>query len=324
LKHEPAHVNFAVKSPRAEVVEILTNFPLPRQILFLQAYRRVKLRTTIQMKVYAPIRTRGAFEMNAVAKKKPVKGKKLAKKKATKPFVPRPITKSDHPTTLAVDIGGTGLKVMLLNREGKQLSERLRTETPELSTPSRILAALDALVAQIPEFDRVSVGFPGVIQNGVTLTTANIHKLWRNFPLQKTLAKRWKKPVKVANDADVQGYGAIQGHGSELVITLGTGMGAALFTNGHLYPGLELGHHPWRGKLSYEDCLGKRGFKKYGRARWNELLKLAIAQTLHTFNWDHLYIGGGNAKKIDFKLPPNVTIVPNTEGLFGGVALWEE
>jgi polyphosphate glucokinase len=223
-----------------------------------------------------------------------------------------------------VDIGGSGLKVMLLNREGKQLSERMRVETPDLSTPARILKELDKLAAKVHEFDRVSVGFPGVIRNGMTMTTANVHKLWTNFPLEKTLSKRWKKPVRVANDADVQGYGAIKGKGSELVITLGTGVGAALFTNGHLYPGLELGHHPWRGRFSYEQHLGKKGYKKAGRQRWNELLKEAIAQTHHTFNWDHLYLGGGNAKKIDFKLPPNVTIVPNTEGLFGGVALWKE
>jgi polyphosphate glucokinase len=266
--------------------------------------------------------------MNALAKKVAKKAGKKKLKKAkvptTKPFVPHPITKADHPTTLAVDVGGSGLKVMLLNCEGKQLSERLRTETPDLSTPARVLLALDKLAAQVPQFDRVSVGFPGVIRNGVTMTTANVSQKWRNFPLEKTLSKRWKKPVRLANDADVQGYGAIKGKGSELVITLGTGMGAALFTNGHLYPGLELGHHPWRGKLSYEDCLGKRGYKKFGRHRWNQLLKEAITQTLHTFNWDHLYLGGGNAKKIDFKLPPNVTIVPNTDGLFGGVALWRD
>ena len=273
--------------------------------------------------------------MNAIAKKKLPKAKKVAKKAgkkklkkakvpAAKSFVARPIIKADHPTTLAVDIGGSGLKVMLLNCEGKQLSERLRVETPDLSTPARILKELDKLAAKVPEFDRVSVGFPGVIRNGVTITTANVHKQWTNFPLEKSLSRRWKKPVRVANDADVQGYGAINGKGSELVITLGTGVGAALFTNGHLYPGLELGHHPWRGRFSYEDHLGKKGYKKAGRKRWNELLKLAIEQTHHTFNWDHLYLGGGNAKKIDFKLPPNVTIVPNTEGLFGGVALWRE
>lgn len=231
---------------------------------------------------------------------------------------------SAHPTTLAVDIGGTGLKLMLLDKNAKPLSRRLRVETPLISTPERVLKALDGLVKQIPEFDRASVGFPGVIRHGVTLTAANVSKRWMHFPLEARLKKMWKRPVRVANDADVQGYGAIQGKGLEMVVTLGTGMGNALFINGHLVPGLELGHHPWRYNVEYEDILGKRGLKRIGRKRWNEMLKLAIAQWAHTFNWDHLYIGGGNAKKIDFKLPVNVTIVPNTEGLFGGVALWQD
>jgi polyphosphate glucokinase len=127
----------------------------------------------------------------------------------------------------------------------------------------------------------------------------------------------------VGNDADVAGYGAIKGHGVELVLTLGTGMGAALFTSGHLVPGLELGHHPWK-RHTYEDYLGRRGLDKYGKKVWNKLLQEAIAQTLATFNWDHLYLGGGNTKKIDFKLGKNVSIVSNAEGLLGGVVLWRD
>ncbi len=100
-------------------------------------------------------------------------------------------------------------------------------------------------------------------------------------------------------------------------------MGAALFFDGRLCPGLELGHHPWK-KRTYEDYLGRRGLDKYGKKRWNKLLQEAIAQTAATFNWDHLYLGGGNTKKIAFKLPPNVSIVSNEDGILGGVALWRE
>ena len=102
--------------------------------------------------------------------------------------------------------------------------------------------------------------------------------------------------MRVANDASVQGYGAVKGDGVELLLTLGTGMGSALFTDGKLCPGLELGHHPWR-KKTYEDYLGRRGLDKYGKKQWNKRLKEAIAQTEATFNWDHLYLGGGNTKK---------------------------
>ena len=230
---------------------------------------------------------------------------------------------SKGPITLAVDIGGSGLKAMLLDPEGASVSERERVVTPAIPTPKAVLDGLDELQKLLPKFDRVSVGFPGVIKKGTTYTAANLNPGWVGFPLQQELEKRWKKPVRVANDAAVQGYGAVQGEGVELALTLGTGMGSALFTDGRLCPGLELGHHPWR-KHTYEDYLGRRGLDKYGKQRWNELLQEAIQQTLATFNWDHLYIGGGNTKKIEFTPGKNVQIVSNETGLLGGVALWKE
>ena len=230
-----------------------------------------------------------------------------------------------HPVTLALDIGGSGLKAMLLDAAGLPASERLRIATPAMSTPEAVLAELDELRRQLPGFDRVSVGFPGIVKRGVSILANNLHPDWKNFPLQNTLIDRWKKPVRVANDADVAGYGAIKGHGVELVLTLGTGLGSALFTNGHLVPGLELSVHPWRKKgMNYEDYLGRRGLEKYGKARWNDFLEAAIKQTEATFNWDHLYLGGGNTKKIDFEPGPSVKIVPNETGLLGGVALWRD
>jgi len=120
----------------------------------------------------------------------------------------------------------------------------------------------------------------------------------------------------------VQGYAAIQAKGVEMVLTLGTGLGSAIFTDGHLCPGLELGHHPWR-KKTYEDYLGKRGLKQYGVKRWNKLLERTIEQTSATFNWDTLYIGGGNSKKVTHKFVGGaIKLVSNEDGLLGGVALW--
>lgn len=235
----------------------------------------------------------------------------------------RSSTLSSAPVTLAIDIGGTGLKVMLLDPKGKAVSERLRVPTPDPATPTAVLDALDGLQARFPGYDRISVGFPGVTKRGVTYNAVNLHPEWAHFRLQDEIEKRWRKPARVANDASVQGYGAVKGEGVEMIITLGTGMGSALFTDGKLCPGLELGHHPWR-KKTYEDYLGIRGLKKYGKKRWNKMLQEAIAQTANTFNWDHLYIGGGNAKKISFDLPENVQIVSNEDGLLGGVALWRD
>jgi polyphosphate glucokinase len=227
------------------------------------------------------------------------------------------------PITMAIDIGGSGLKAMLLSLTGAPVSERERIPTPAIPTPKMVLAGLDKLRAALPAFDRVSVGFPGVVKRGTTFAAFNLHPAWANFPLQVELEKRWKKPVRVANDAAVQGFGAIKGEGVEMVITLGTGMGNCLFTGGRLCPGLELGHHPWK-KYTYEDYIGRRGLDKYGKRRWNKYVQEMIAQTANTFNWDHLYLGGGNAKKIDFELPEHVTVVSNETGLLGGVALWKD
>lgn len=228
------------------------------------------------------------------------------------------------PVTLAIDIGGSGLKAMLLDPKGKPLSERQRVETPVIPTPRLVLRRLEQLRTQLPDFDRVSVGFPGVIKRGVTWTAANLHPAWYAFPLQSELERRWKRPVRVANDAAVQGYGAIKGEGVELALTLGTGLGSSLFTDGRLCPGLELAHHPWKRDREYEDYLGRRGLDKYGKKRWNKLLIEAINQTAKLFNWDYLYLGGGNTKKIEVALPKNVEIVSNEAGLFGGVALWRQ
>lgn len=225
--------------------------------------------------------------------------------------------------TLAIDIGGTGVKMMALDADGKPLTERLRMPTPQPPTPKAILEALDQMKTSMRGFDRVGVGFPGVIKDGNTFTAANLNPRWIGFPLQKTLERMWGKPVRVANDAAVQGYAAIRGQGVELMLTVGTGLGSAIFSDGRLCPGLELAHHPWR-KKTYEEYLGRSGLKKYGKKRWNKLLRLAVAQTAATFNWDTLYIGGGNNKEITGHFGPKIKIVSNEDGLLGGVALWED
>jgi polyphosphate glucokinase len=224
--------------------------------------------------------------------------------------------------TLAIDIGGTGVKIMVLDARGKPLSERVRMPTPSPATPDAVLTLLDQMITKVPAFDRVSIGFPGVIKAGKTLTAHNLTPEWVRFPLEETIQTRWQKPTRLCNDAAVQGFGAIQGKGVELLLTFGTGLGSALFIDGRLCPGLELAHHPWRDGKTYEDFLGRQGLKKLGKKEWNRLVQKAIAQTAKLFNWDHLYIGGGNATKIEIQLPEFVSVVSNEDGLLGGVALW--
>jgi polyphosphate glucokinase len=163
-----------------------------------------------------------------------------------------------------------------------------------------------------------------VVRGGVTETAPNLHKQWYGFDLADKLESKLGKPVRVANDADVQGYGAISGHGVEVVVTLGTGFGSALFVDGKLVPNLEVPHHPFMGGKTYEEMLGNLARKKVGNRKWNRRLDKAVKTLDALFNYDHLYIGGGNAKKVTFKLPLNVRIIPNVAGLLGGIALWRE
>ncbi|MEL6785971.1 MAG: ROK family protein [Cyanobacteria bacterium J06607_15] len=231
------------------------------------------------------------------------------------------MNESEQLRTLAVDIGGSGIKVMVLNNDGNPLSDRDRLKTPHPAKPKKVIETILTL-ANKQEYNRVSVGFPGVVQNGVIKTAVNLHDDWLQYDLANKLEKLLSKPVKVANDADIQGFGAIANQGVELVITLGTGFGSALFINGKLVPNLEMGHHPFRKRETYEEQLGRAAFEKHGAKKWNLRLQKAIAHLDHLFNYDSLYIGGGEAKQIDFKLPDNAKIVPNVTGLLGGIRLW--
>lgn len=225
--------------------------------------------------------------------------------------------------TLAVDIGGSGIKVMVLDEEGNPVTDRDRVDTPQPAKPEPMLAAIVAL-AEGKTFDRISVGFPGVVKAGVTKTAANVDSEWIDFDLATALSQRLDKPVRVINDADMQGLGAISGQGLELVITLGTGVGGALFFAGKLIPNFEPGHHEFRKGDTYEEQLGNAALEAVGKKKWNDRLAKAIASLEHLFNYDMLYLGGGNARYITFELPQNARIVPNISGLLGGIALWRE
>lgn len=226
--------------------------------------------------------------------------------------------------TLSIDIGGSGIKTFVLDEQGEPITDRLREPTPDKPTPEAVLRVMNQLIEQKGEFDRISVGFPGVVQAGEVRTAVNLDPGWVGFNLADALANATGKPTRVANDADVQGLAVIEGKGVELVLTLGTGLGSALFTEGHLVPNLEMGHHPFRKGRTYEEYLGAASLEAKGKKKWNGYLQEAIANLERLFNYRTLYLGGGNAKKIEFELPPNAKIVPNVAGLLGGIALWRD
>jgi polyphosphate glucokinase len=228
------------------------------------------------------------------------------------------------PRTLAVDIGGTGIKAIILDAQGKAVAERVRIATPRPATPKAVVTALSALVLPLGKFDRISVGFPGVVVDGITLTAHNLDPAWRNFRLAKELARVLGKPARVLNDAGVQGYGVISGKGTEMVLTFGTGLGCALYIDGRYVPNLELAHHPLRKNRTYEQYVGNAALKKIGKKAWNKRVARVIAQVLPIFNPNKLYLGGGNAEKLTIELPKNVSKVSNVAGLLGGIALWRD
>jgi polyphosphate glucokinase len=226
---------------------------------------------------------------------------------------------------LAIDIGGTGLKAAILNGDGEMMTERIRVVTPHPVTPDGLVEALTKLIEPLGAFDYVSVGFPGVVRNGKIITAPNLGTdVMKGFDLAAALQARLGKPVRVINDADMQGYGAIEGNGLEMVITLGTGFGSALFMDGHLAPHLEIAHLPFRKDKDYDQQVGDKARKKIGKRAWNRRVEHAISTLRVLTNFDRLYIGGGNASKINFKLDPDVTIISNECGIRGGAWLWRK
>lgn len=228
------------------------------------------------------------------------------------------------PHTLAVDIGGTNIKASVLDRNGKLAAEQVRIPTPKPATPKAVLKAIEALAGRLPPFNRISVGFPGVVKGGTIRTAPNLAtKRWEGFNLVEALATRYGTPVRVLNDAAVQGLGVVEGPGLECVLTLGTGVGCALFRNRRPLLHLEIGQHRARKGKTYDQYIGQAALADKGPTVWNRRVAKAIGFVRELTACDVLYVGGGNASRITFGLPPHVTIVSNTAGITGGVRLWE-
>lgn len=226
--------------------------------------------------------------------------------------------------TLCIDIGGTGLKALIVDGKGKPLTERVRVETPRPATPKAVVDELGKLLKSVGKYDRVSVGFPGVVAEGIVRSAPNLDGKWAGFPLADALAKKLGKKVRALNDAGVQGYGVIEGLGVEMVITLGTGMGCALYLDGRYVPNLELAHHPFRDGKTYEEYVGARALDKVGKKEWNKRVIKILRQIDPIWNPRRIYLGGGNAKHLKIDLPKHVKVTSNVAGLLGGIALWAD
>jgi polyphosphate glucokinase len=244
----------------------------------------------------------------------------------------------ERPFTLCFDIGGTGLKASVLDAAGEMVTDRVRIPTPYPLAPPTLVSALADLAQPLPKADRASAGFPGMVRAGVVLTAPSFStvsgtgsavdpelvELWHGFNLAEALQDALKVPTKVANDADVQSIAVVSGKGLELTVTLGTGFGTGLLYNGTLLPHLEIAHLNFRKNEDFDHQVGEAARKRIGNKRWTKRVFKAIKVMRTLTAFDHLYIGGGNAQRLPVELlPEDVTVVPNSAGIFGGIRLWD-
>ncbi len=198
---------------------------------------------------------------------------------------------------IGVDVGGSSIKCALVDlNSGELASERFSTPTPAHGATDTLLDALATLVANVPGNHPVGLTFPSVIRGGILRTAANLNKAWIGQPLAKQASERLQRPVLAINDADAAGlaelhYGVAHGvPGTVLLLTLGTGIGSALFVDGHLVPSTELGHLVVSGREAELRASGRA--KTDGNLSWDawaDELNLVLKE-LHSLLWPDLIV----------------------------------
>lgn len=224
--------------------------------------------------------------------------------------------------TLALDVGGTALKAAVLDARGRRLGPVLREPTPRPATPERVLGALVQMAGRLPAASRAALGFPGVVRRGVVYAAPNLgSELWVGTPVERAVSKALLLPVRVRNDAVLHALGVVRGHGVELVLTLGTGLGSVLAVDGRLAP-LELGHLPWRRGRSFEQLVGERARRVLAAPRWRARVQALLAILMAAFQPDVLWLGGGNALRL-VRMPDRRVRRAGLEAAFlGAHRLW--
>ena len=233
---------------------------------------------------------------------------------------------------LGIDIGGSGVKGAIVNtKKGKLLTDRYRIPTPKPATPESVGEVIKQIVDHFNWEGLIGVGYPGVVQNGIARTAANVDNAWIDQNLNKKFSKLTGSPVHVVNDADAAGsaemkFGAGRNQkGVVMLVTVGTGLGTVMFSAGKLVPNLELGHLLLKGDDAEKyasDAARKNEELSWEEwaARFNEYL-----DRLEELTWPDLIIIGGGASKKDDKfiqyLNTRAKVVPaellNEAGIIG-------
>jgi len=224
--------------------------------------------------------------------------------------------------TLCIDVGGSGVKHLLLDERGAPMAKAKRVPLPNPAEPEAVIETIVEVASTVEHFERVSVGFPGVVVDDIVRRSSSFGKGWKDVPLGRELQVRLERMVKVANDTDVRGLGIVEGAGVEIVITLGSGMGSALFADGRLVPNFQLGLHPFTKKHTYQEYVGRNALDAVGVKRWSKRVLRVLDQVRQILNPRTIYLGGGNAKRLKIPDVDDVQIVKDPAGLVGGFRLW--
>lgn len=208
---------------------------------------------------------------------------------------------------LGIDIGGSGIKGAPVDlQSGKLLTDRLRLDTPQPSTPNAVIDVVCRLVRHFEWQGTVGCTFPAIVKAGMTLSAANVDKGWVGFAAEKMLRQQTGRPLLLSNDADAAGiaemaFGAGVGQqGLVLIITLGTGIGSSIFYNGQLVPGSELGHLELNGREAEKWTAGvvrKRENLKW--KQWGSRLNDYLAHLEFIFSPDLIILGGGVSRRFE-------------------------
>jgi polyphosphate glucokinase len=208
---------------------------------------------------------------------------------------------------LGIDVGGSGIKGALVNtKSGNLATKRIRIKTPKPSKPKAVMETIGKIINAIDYSGPIGVGFPAVVQDGVVRTAANVDDKWINYPGARKMSRAFGFPVTMINDADAAGiaemrFGAgTKQKGAVMILTLGTGIGSALFIDGRLVPNLELGHIFLRGhKIDAEDYASDRirVDEALSWEAWADRLDVYLNHLERIFSPNLFILGGGVSKK---------------------------
>jgi polyphosphate glucokinase len=218
---------------------------------------------------------------------------------------------SKTPRVLVIDVGGTSVKILATGEK----QPRKFPSGPKM-TPKMMVAGVKKL-ADGWQYDRIAIGYPGAIRNGRPVREPhNIAPGWMRFDFQAAFGC----PVRMINDAAMQALGGYNS-GKLLFLGLGTGLGTAMIAQGHVLP-MELAHLPFR-KGIFENYVGVRALKKYGKKRWRAHVAEVVATLAAALLPDDIVLGGGNVKLLK-KLPKGCRAGENDNAFAGGFRLWDD